>query len=110
MHDKILIKLLLSQASCHSSLLSISAGRYRGGGGSGNEPIDPMDPSSYSDVPRGTWSSGLETGGVGGAPKTGVDSTASGALFQQRPLPSPGDILRANAAAAAGKSMGGEDE
>lgn len=54
--------------------------------------VDPMDPSSYSDVPRGSWSSGLERD-----VKTGVDSTASGPLFQQRPYPSPGDILRANA-------------
>ena len=22
--------------------------------------LDPMDPASYSDVPRGSWSSGLE--------------------------------------------------
>jgi len=28
--------------------------------------------------------------------KTGVDTTASGPLFQQRPYPSPGDILRKN--------------
>ncbi|CAH8431383.1 unnamed protein product [Schistosoma bovis] len=62
-------------------------------------PLDPMDPASYGDIPRGTWSSGLE--GVTGAPsaKTGVDSTASGPLFQQRPYPNPGDVLRANAAA-----------
>ena len=33
--------------------------------------------------------------------KSGVDSTASGPLFQQRPYPNPGAILRANAAAAA---------
>jgi len=54
--------------------------------------LDPMDPAAYSDVPRGSWSSGLEVGGL----KTGVDSTASGPLFQQRPYPSPGAILRAN--------------
>ena len=43
--------------------------------------------------PRGTWKSGLD-----GADEavTGVDTTASGPLFQQRPYPSPGDILRAN--------------
>ncbi|KAK4473287.1 hypothetical protein MN116_004455 [Schistosoma mekongi] len=64
-------------------------------------PLDPMDPASYGDIPRGTWSSGLE--GVTGTPsaKTGVDSTASGPLFQQRPYPNPGDVLRANAAAKA---------
>ena len=26
----------------------------------GSDKVDPMDPSSYSDTPRGTWSSGLE--------------------------------------------------
>ena len=44
-------------------------------------------------VYRGTWKSGLE--GVSDA-KTGVDTTANGPLYQQRPYPSPGDILRAN--------------
>eukprot|EP00775_Hariotina_reticulata_P010399 gene10399-10557_t len=53
------------------------------------EELDPMDPSSYSDAPRGGWSSGLE--GVRAA-----DSTASGPLFQQRPYPSPGSVLRSN--------------
>ena len=42
---------------------------------------------------RGKWSTGLE--GRGEA-KTGVDVTASGPLFQQRPYPSPGAILRMN--------------
>ncbi len=42
---------------------------------------------------RGSWKSGLE---VSGDAKTGVDITASGPLYQQRPYPSPGDILRAN--------------
>jgi polyglutamine-binding protein 1 len=31
--------------------------------------------------------------------KSGVDATASGPLFQQRPYPNPGAVLRANAAA-----------
>jgi polyglutamine-binding protein 1 len=53
--------------------------------------LDPMDPSSYSDVPRGKWSDGLE-----GHTKTGVDDTASGPLFQMRPYPSPGQILKMN--------------
>nr|CAG4652023.1 EOG090X0A6P [Triops cancriformis] len=57
--------------------------------------LDPMDPASYSDVPKGTWADGLETGDDA---KTGVDSTASGPLFQMRPYPSPGAILKANAA------------
>jgi polyglutamine-binding protein 1 len=55
--------------------------------------IDPMDPSSYSDVPKGTWSDGLD---LRGKAKTGADVTASGPLFQQRPYPSPGAILRQN--------------
>lgn len=58
------------------------------------DALDPMDPAAYSDIPRGGWSAGLE---LPGSAKTGVDSTASGPLFQQRPYPSPGDILRANA-------------
>ncbi|XP_005093361.1 polyglutamine-binding protein 1 [Aplysia californica] len=57
------------------------------------EELDPMDPASYSDIPRGGWTDGLDTRGKA---KTGVDVTASGPLFQQRPYPSPGDILRAN--------------
>ena len=59
-----------------------------------DDALDPMDPAAYSDVPRGGWAEGLATGGDA---KTGVDSTASGPLFQQRPYPSPGAILRANA-------------
>ena len=58
-----------------------------------DETLDPMDPASYSDVPRGGWAEGLPNQGDA---KSGVDSTASGPLFQQRPYPSPGAILRAN--------------
>ncbi|XP_054165390.1 polyglutamine-binding protein 1-like [Oppia nitens] len=58
-----------------------------------NNSLDPMDPSSYSDIPRGKWSDGLQSKGEA---KSGVDSTASGPLFQQRPYPSPGDVLRLN--------------
>lgn len=54
-----------------------------------NDDLDPMDPSAYSDVPRGTWSDGLEN-------KSKADNTASGALYQQRPYPSPGDVLLEN--------------
>jgi len=61
------------------------------------EALDPMDPAAYSDVPRGTWSTGLPDQTTA---KSGVDGTASGPLFQQRPYPNPGAILRANAAAA----------
>lgn len=55
--------------------------------------LDPMDPASYSDVPRGKWSAGLENENT----KTGVDSTVSGTNFQMRPYPAPGAVLRANA-------------
>lgn len=50
--------------------------------------------SSYSDAPKGGWSSGLA-----GAQPRAADTTATGPLFQQRPYPSPGAVLRANAAA-----------
>lgn len=55
--------------------------------------LDPMDPASYSDVPRGKWSAGLENENT----KVGVDSTVSGTNFQMRPYPAPGAVLRANA-------------
>lgn len=60
------------------------------------EVLDPMDPAAYSDVPRGTWTTGLPDQSTA---KSGVDATASGPLFQQRPYPNPGAVLRANAAA-----------
>jgi len=60
-----------------------------------DDALDPMDPAAYSDVPRGSWSTGLPDQA---SAKSGVDATASGPLFQQRPYPSPGAILRANAA------------
>ena len=44
---------------------------------------------------RGSWSTGLDRGNEA---KTGADTTASGPLFQQRPYPSPGEILRRNQA------------
>ncbi|KAK6176244.1 hypothetical protein SNE40_014562 [Patella caerulea] len=68
-------------------------GRGRKGGRKQRDELDPMDPASYSEAPRGTWSSGLDQRG---SAKTGVDATASGPLFQQRPYPSPGAVLRAN--------------
>lgn len=55
------------------------------------QAVDPMDPSAYSDAPRGKWSSGLE-----GAQPRAADTTAGGPLFQSRPYPSPGAVLRAN--------------
>ncbi|KAL7633789.1 UNVERIFIED_CONTAM: hypothetical protein RMT77_015744 [Armadillidium vulgare] len=60
------------------------------------DALDPMDPAAYSDCPRGTWASGLPDKNEA---KTGVDSTATGPLFQMRPYPNPGAVLRANAAA-----------
>ncbi|KAM9429285.1 polyglutamine-binding protein 1-like isoform 2-T2 [Salvelinus alpinus] len=64
-------------------------------GGRKDEEMDPMDPSAYSDAPKGNWSTGLPKRNEA---KTGADTTASGPLFQQRPYPSPGAVLRANAA------------
>ncbi|XP_041346526.1 polyglutamine-binding protein 1, partial [Pyrgilauda ruficollis] len=69
-------------------------------GGRKDEELDPMDPSAYSDAPRGTWSTGLPKRNEA---KTGADTTAAGPLFQQRPYPSPGAVLRANAEASRGK-------
>lgn len=57
--------------------------------------LDPMDPAAYSEAPRGKWSDGLDRGNEA---KTGADVTASGPLYQMRPYPSPGAVLRANAA------------
>lgn len=54
--------------------------------------LDPMDPASYSDIARGSWTSGLDRHA-----KTGVDTTATGSLYQMRPYPAPGAILAANA-------------
>lgn len=70
-----------------------------------SEKLDPMDPASYSECGRGKWSSGLNVD----EGKTGVDSTASGQLFQQRPYPSPGDVLRANQAKRGGGGGGSDD-
>ncbi|KAI5643076.1 WW domain-containing protein [Phthorimaea operculella] len=53
--------------------------------------LDPMDPAAYSEVPRGSWTAGLDSHA-----KTGVDTTASGSLYQMRPYPAPGAILAAN--------------
>ncbi|XP_065829252.1 polyglutamine-binding protein 1-like [Oscarella lobularis] len=60
---------------------------------SGKDDLDPMDPASYADVPRGDWASGLQDEGN---VRTGADTTASGPLFQVRPYPSPGAVLRMN--------------
>lgn len=70
--------------------------------------LDPMDPAAYSDIPRGKWSAGLDRE----TEKIAVDSTASGPLFQQRPFPSPGAVLLANASqqAAIDGDSGSEKE
>ncbi len=53
--------------------------------------------AAYSDAPRGTWSTGLE--GI-----IAADSTAGGPLFQSRPYPAPGSVLRSNKKAIDGSS------
>ncbi|KAK7075089.1 Polyglutamine-binding protein 1 [Halocaridina rubra] len=63
------------------------------------DDLDPMDPASYGDCGRGTWSSGLPKRNEA---RTGADVTASGPLFQMRPYPSPGAVLRANASVNSG--------
>ncbi|KAJ6408428.1 hypothetical protein OIU84_011693 [Salix udensis] len=55
----------------------------------------PWIPSSYSDAPRGGWVVGLK-----GVQPRAADTTATGPLFQQRPYPSPGAVLRKNAEVA----------
>ncbi|XP_047982171.1 uncharacterized protein LOC125223193 [Salvia hispanica] len=62
------------------------------------DDLDPMDPSSYSDAPRGGWVVGLK-----GVQPRAADTTATGPLFQQRPYPSPGAVLRKNAEIASQK-------
>lgn len=69
--------------------------------------FDPMDPASYSDIPRGKWSDGLEQENK----KGGVDSTVTGTAFQQRPYPSPGAVLAAQRKSRGDEGEeGGEDE
>lgn len=63
---------------------------------SDSDELDPMDPSAYSDAPRGGWVVGLK-----GVQPRAADTTATGPLFQQRPYPSPGAVLRKNAEIAA---------
>uniref|UniRef100_A0A8V5GUZ5 Polyglutamine-binding protein 1 n=1 Tax=Melopsittacus undulatus TaxID=13146 RepID=A0A8V5GUZ5_MELUD len=84
-----------------NSVITKAAKRLKGAQGSRkDEELDPMDPSAYSDAPRGTWSTGLPKRNEA---KTGADTTAAGPLFQQRPYPSPGAVLRANAEASRSK-------
>ncbi|CAI4231921.1 unnamed protein product [Auanema sp. JU1783] len=51
--------------------------------------IDPMDPAAYGDADVGSWSAGLRQ-----HDNTGADVTATGPLFQQRPYPAPGSIVK----------------
>lgn len=74
-------------------------GARSGRGRPSRDALDPMDPASYGECPRGSWSSGLNDRAEA---KTGVDTTAGGILYQQRPYPNPGAVLRANAANSAG--------
>ena len=94
---------------CELSYCNLALGPHK----EDDEEVDPMDPASYSDIPRlvssyiishypsnlsttllcrGTWSTGLPAKGQGrgGA----ADETASGPLFQMRPYPNPGAVLK----------------
>ncbi|KAE9547502.1 hypothetical protein FO519_009287 [Halicephalobus sp. NKZ332] len=54
--------------------------------------IDPMDPAAYGDnVPVGGWATGINREMAEAA-----DDSVSGALFEKRPYPAPGAILRKN--------------
>lgn len=68
--------------------------------------LDPMDPAAYSDIPRGNWSAGLQQENK----KTAADTTASGALFQMRPYPSPSAVLQANKSNKKETNSGSEEE
>ncbi|GAB2267084.1 hypothetical protein Dimus_002067 [Dionaea muscipula] len=68
------------------------------------DELDPMDPSSYSDAPRGGWVVGLK-----GVQPRAADTTATGPLFQQRPYPSPGAVLRKNAEIASQRKKPGSN-
>ena len=52
------------------------------------EIFDPMDPSSYSDAPPGKWSDSLAS------LTKAADETATGPLFQSRPYPNPGEVIK----------------
>jgi len=49
------------------------------------DKIDPLDPTPFG----GKWSDALLTQG-----ERAADTTATGPLYQQRPYPAPGKILR----------------
>lgn len=105
------LRLLLQDAAPRGSTDRPGGFGGRGGGGRGagrwdrqqqqerhsgrkrpaDDALDPMDPAAYSDAPRGGWARGLE-----GAQPRAADTTATGPLFQQRPYPAPGSVLRKN--------------
>eukprot|EP00903_Cladosiphon_okamuranus_P018223 g16762.t1 len=60
--------------------------KKKGRGGGSSWAIDPLDPTGKT---GGKWSDGLVQVG-----ERMADSTASGPLWQQRPYPAPGKILR----------------
>uniref|UniRef100_A0A673XZN2 Polyglutamine binding protein 1 n=1 Tax=Salmo trutta TaxID=8032 RepID=A0A673XZN2_SALTR len=53
-----------------------------------DEEMDPMDPSAYSDAPKGNWSTGLPKRNEA---KTGADTTAAGANAANKKPPSDDD-------------------
>lgn len=56
-----------------------------------SDVIDPMDPASYGECGKGRWSAGLDND-----ENTGVDTTVGSGLYQQRPYPAPGEVMKAN--------------
>lgn len=70
-----------------------------------SDVIDPMDPASYGECGKGRWSTGLVNDR-----KTGADTTVSSGLYQQRPYPSPGDVLRANKSTKDDNNRDSEDD
>jgi len=71
-------------------------------GSVGSDYLDPMDPSSYSDAPRGGWEIGLK----GRQPKA-ADTSAAAPLLQQRPYASASVISRhADVAVQEGRPVG----
>lgn len=76
------------EAARQAELAQTGAKGGKDGGGKkrGREEIDPLDPT-------GGRGSGGWTQGLGGGDRM-ADSTAGGSLWQQRPLPAPGAVLK----------------
>jgi polyglutamine-binding protein 1 len=67
------------------ALAAMGAGRGRGKGKAGDaEALDPMDPSAYSDAPRGGWSRGLPVPGMDPAKARGTGGAAAVAAPPQQ--------------------------